>query len=289
MTIYICTHKKIDNKVQDSGYKYIYVGEIGKQLKNGITDCHDDNIAELNPYFNEITALYWIWKNTNDNIVGLVHYRRFFVAADKKNNIGYDKHFIANSNYFNDELHNVDVILRTPSPLKYPSYFVTDDISSCKDNFECHHMIYDIYVVRSIIKRVSPNYIDAFDYIMESKILCMANMFVMKRIYFNEYMEWLIPILFEIKNEIHIDGYDAYNKRSIGFLSERLFNVWLCHNKYRLKIKLLDYVNIENPKDHNKFDQLKNKKILKNNKRREKIIFITMILIIILQILNFLH
>ena len=43
-----------------------------------------DNISELNPLLNEMTAVYWFWKNYKPlpDYVGFNHYRRFFKKAD---------------------------------------------------------------------------------------------------------------------------------------------------------------------------------------------------------------
>lgn len=39
-----------------------------------------DSIANLNPYFGELTAQYWLWRNQpqHDGYIGFCHYRRYF-------------------------------------------------------------------------------------------------------------------------------------------------------------------------------------------------------------------
>ena len=47
-----------------------------------IGDNTGDNISSKNSYYNEMTALYWAWKNYeklgNPKRIGLMHYRRHF-------------------------------------------------------------------------------------------------------------------------------------------------------------------------------------------------------------------
>jgi len=78
---------------------------------------------------------------------------------------------------------------------------------------------------------------------MSKTELHLYNMFVMKSEDFDRYMEWLFALMPEVEEKIDISNYDNYQARVFGFLSERLFNVWLVKNQ--LKIKTLPVVNLE--------------------------------------------
>ena len=78
---------------------------------------------------------------------------------------------------------------------------------------------------------------------MNSRKLYIYNMFAMKKSLFDEYCAWLFDILFTLETRIDISDYDKYNARVFGFLSERLFNVWL--EKKSLKVKTINVVFLE--------------------------------------------
>ena len=61
---FVITHKKIDNKwpSTDSMYIPLQVG-AGEDINGYIRDNTGDNISVFNPYFCELTGLYWLWKN----------------------------------------------------------------------------------------------------------------------------------------------------------------------------------------------------------------------------------
>ena len=56
--------------------------QVGHALHDDYGYLGDDtgeNISDKNPYYSELTGLYWIWKNyTCADYLGLCHYRRFF-------------------------------------------------------------------------------------------------------------------------------------------------------------------------------------------------------------------
>ncbi len=78
MKIFVCYHKKYPLCTSDV-LSPIHVGKArAKTNLSIIGDDTGDNISLKNPYYCELTATYWIWKNFKDDIVGLSHYRRYF-------------------------------------------------------------------------------------------------------------------------------------------------------------------------------------------------------------------
>lgn len=81
--IYIISHKEFE-KPKLEGYKSLLVGSIfHPDIKEKFDYCDDagDNISFKNKSFCELTGLYWIWKNSNADIIGLCHYRRYFTKS----------------------------------------------------------------------------------------------------------------------------------------------------------------------------------------------------------------
>jgi len=56
-------------------------------------------------------------------------------------------------------------------------------------------------------------------------------MFVMKSELFSDYSEWLFSILEDLENNFALRNYDAQEKRVVGHISERLFNIYLIHKE----------------------------------------------------------
>ena len=57
----------------------VYLSQAEKEFyteKGWIMDDEGDNISYLNPYFGDLTTLYWVWKNAKDDNLGVCQYRR---------------------------------------------------------------------------------------------------------------------------------------------------------------------------------------------------------------------
>ncbi len=66
-----------DGKISAEEYQWM--------LENMMGDDTGDNISNLNRYFNEMTAIYWAWKNYdkigNPDFFGFMHYRSIFLFS----------------------------------------------------------------------------------------------------------------------------------------------------------------------------------------------------------------
>ena len=83
---------------------YLPFPENGFRQKFFVNQTHEgDNIDELNPWYCELTGLYYLWKHETDPVVGLEHYRRYFLGDDNK---------LITENEVNEALKDNDIILR---------------------------------------------------------------------------------------------------------------------------------------------------------------------------------
>ena len=229
--IYIAAHKEFDVPRLEN-YVHLQVGAEGKEDLGFLRDNTGDNISVKNPNFCELTGLYWIWKNTNDEYKGLVHYRRYF----GKSNLSSKTKDI----YTYDEM--VDLLKGNDIVLPYVEYFKQNAkeeiLIQC-----CTPEIFD--ELRRIIEELYPEYLEAFDqYFAQNKSVLFNMMFCSANI-FDAYCEWLFSVLFELEKTVDLSKLDSYQKRLYGFLSERLLNVWLIKNNK--KIRHVAIVNVEMP------------------------------------------
>lgn len=215
--IYIAAHKKFDVPNQP-GYIPLQVGAEGKASLGYLADNTGDNISRKNANYCELTGLYWIWKNTDDSYKGLVHYRRYFSNRLSRNKI-------LSVSDIEQSLKKYDVIL---------PFRCTLNKTLTEDYCEISGFKKDLIRVQEIIERKYPEYLSAYKKIMNGNQIHFFNMMIAKKDVFNNYCKWLFDILFELEKEVDLTGYNAYQKRIYGFLSERLLNVYFEYNDYRV-------------------------------------------------------
>ncbi len=233
--IYIITHKKVKiTPPKRKGYRMLQVGAKNNCKVYDLTDDTGENISSKNSTFCELTGLYWIWKNCNDPILGLVHYRRFFVYPVWYKIAGRIPLVLrlVSINYAKHILKRYDCIVANKFTYK----------TSVWENYSKEHNESDLKVLRQVIKEKYPQYISAFDLYFKGNEMYGCNMLIAKRTFVERYCEWLFDILFEVEKRIDISNYSVYQKRVFGFLAERMFNICLYKNKIKVYSASVDFI-----------------------------------------------
>ena len=199
--IYVVKHKP-DNFKYFDGYCELKVGDIFD--KPGT-----DNINNLNLQLNELTGLYWMWKNTNDEIVGLCHYRRFFVDDNKI--MTWDK---AQSLVKENEL----VVQNWYSFGKSLKDNLKDHFPNHQDTFMKY---YQIFISRE------PGLKDYF----ETERFNPQHLFVGHRDFVEQYSSWLYPLIIPIAEQFKAEDAskcpDMLYQRMISYICERLLTYFI--------------------------------------------------------------
>jgi len=93
-------------------------------------------------------------------------------------------------------------------------------------HFQRYHDINDLKLLESVIADKCPDYLESFHEVLKGKRLYANNMFILRDVHFQEFMSWLFELLFEFEKRIDLNSYTDYQKRILGFVAERLLNVW---------------------------------------------------------------
>lgn len=197
--IYVVKHKPCITPSLE-GYEDIRVGQ-------------KETLSALNPYINEVTGLYEIWKKP-DKIKGLVHYRRFFVHE---------------GDYLSLDIAS-DILK------KYEIITTVD--------YECvPYMLLawnlNNYVLEKYVKKLPE---EVQDWLFEPQAYNICNMFVSTKEFIDDYCSWLFPLIIPLCEQfIKEDKSDDFKQnRTIGFITECLFGYWCDHaNKYKMEVKTL--------------------------------------------------
>ena len=213
--IYCMTHINF-TPPKDRLYIPLCVGKAFRPEIEFSGDDTGDNISHLNPYYAELSGIYWVWKNVHDaDYVGICHYRRYLID---------DKENLLNKNQILKLLENNDVI--TTMLLELRSDYYT--------GFGCNHNIKDLDAATCVIKEMYPDYFKTYNDAIRSNRTYFGNMLICRKSLFDDYCKWLFSILFEVQKRVNADLYDNYQKRIFGFISEILLYVYLKHNNLKV-------------------------------------------------------
>ena len=195
------------------------------------SDDTGDSISPRNKHYSELTGWYWIWKNVTDvDILGLCHYRRYFLLDNKKFLFfrRRKRYFQPTPDYFNyitaqehtafaeTLLSNHDVIVPQRVQLGV----------SLSAHYAACHAQEDWDLFMEGIRALYPQYTSEIKWFDKTHYIHPYNMMIARKDFFDRYMSSLFPLLFwiEKKNPFRTDPYQC---RVPAFLAERFFTFYL--------------------------------------------------------------
>lgn len=214
--IYVIKHNKESFVPLTKGYTTLGVG-------NEFVDDGRDNINHLNLYINETTGLYDIWKNHNDEYVGLNHYRRTFLYVDPHKFV-YNMPFDLAKDMIGDKIICTNKLdLRQNTIYKHL-------LIALKTYWPNVVITYEKYIEK--LEKIDKNMVQ---YFKTSHGLISKNMFIGKKEIIDKYCEYLFPIIIPLTEEfidkdmkeIKERGNYPGQERMLGHIVERIFSYWL--------------------------------------------------------------
>ncbi|MRT42182.1 DUF4422 domain-containing protein [Enterobacteriaceae bacterium RIT702] len=237
------SHHKPSAFLSSNVIKPIHVGKANSYNDICCTgDNTGENISFKNPFYCELTAQYWVWKNDlSSEYVGFMHYRRHLNFSSDQSydedvwgvinedviSPEYEKKFGLDESSIINAIADYDILLPKKWSVKQ---------AGSKNNYEHykisqHLHIEDYQSAIDSLLYLYPEYAAAVKEFNTAHDGYYTNMFVMKSELFSEYSAWLFSILDDLENNFSLRNYDAQEKRVVGHISERLFNIYLIHKE----------------------------------------------------------
>ena len=171
---------------------------LGRDVRCDFRDDDGENISLLNPVLNELTVLYWAWKNYaklgSPDYIGLMHYRRYFRLEKSRDSLlrtraskgVFREKSLITEGRLRDYLAQGDYLCPRPMIRRsvYRQYALTHDKE-------------DLDLAIAVLKELRPEYIEVTDKYLSGKNCRFFNMFVFPRAIFFRYCEYLFPIVSE--------------------------------------------------------------------------------------------
>ena len=231
VTILVACHKP-DNAFKNDVYTPIHVGRAISKWKEEMADMiggdTGDNISSKNPFYCELTAQYWAWKNLDCKYVGLCHYRRYFETEITEQNI---EQILGN---------HADVMLAKPL-VERQCMGNRLRIATCREDTE---------IFMRCLKRISPDMWENCLNFLNGNVCYPYNMFVMKKSEFDKFASWQFAVLGEMEKYVRLSGYTRM-RRVYGYMAEMMLPMWCqYHNKRVITNRITSMIG-EKPYEYN--------------------------------------
>ena len=263
----LCYSKKKFQFLDDEVITPLQVGAANGTNVCELKDNTGDNVSGGNYFYIENTGTYWIWKNVQSKYKGQMQYRRPLsgVTGEMDFEDVFSKYDVITCEPFHHPSH------KTPTK-EEPMVIIADTV---EEGYAFSNCIDDLLILEMAVKMYYPDYAEDYDkYIKKGPNLYYSNGFIMREDDFNRYSEFLFnclngylhlanirsekDLVEHVKYNIEVGKYPRFTgtknvpqeaikwQCSIGgFLSERLWTLWLQHNFKDEKILKLPYIKME--------------------------------------------
>lgn len=246
INLYCNCHKEKFNKRTEYSQKNLMLGSIFYEpsvktflfQKGFIFDDTGDNISHLNSFFGQLTGLYWIWKNSFEDIIGVNTYRLFWGDYFLKND------FKSNTLYIPEGV-NVNLCVRGEAKENSNVHY---HYSYCHGESGLN-LLYDLSQKSNIA--IKPYMIDD---LKNQYLLHPFNMFISERKTFDKICNILFDVLLEYyflyKPHFKKIEEERNQNRILDFLGERVLHIIYTNKDYfipNIDIETIQVINI----DHN--------------------------------------
>jgi len=213
----VCAHKQDSYTRNDGIYKAIQVGaDLHPDMNLGyIKDNEGDNISLRNAGWSEWTAIYWGWKNIkNVEYIGLCHYRRYLDAD------------------INEE--TIEKLLKGKDMLVCDYYKATQyDVVSKGLITALSQEDYWLYI--DTMLSIHPDVKEALlKYLYDSNTFVPYSIFVAKKKLYDEFCEFIFPVLFELEKRVKEHSYSR-QRRIIGYYGEWSLGLFIAYRKLKVE------------------------------------------------------
>ncbi len=229
----------------------VYDKRIFPKMKG---DNTGDNISEMRMAMGECTIQYWAWKNAKADYYGLCHYRRFlnfsnetfptsegFIFEKDKISKTADKYGLTDYKKMRKIIEENDVLIATKIP--------TTEILRV---FPPATNMYELWVnhapklatkstidtLLDIVKEKFPQYGNAAEGYFNQNLHLGYNLFVIKKDLFFPMCEFEFGVIDELRKRISSKELEIYNERTLGFLMEVLYSIFVFYLETETDVKI---------------------------------------------------
>lgn len=234
--IFVSCHRDDIELPENALLQPIQVGSAlsDRRFAGMLHDDEGDNISYKNPYYCELTAQYWAWKNSEADYYGFFHYRRYLSFAQKK----YPTNLFADILLEENDSETLNEIGLTEDRMREvievydfimpeAGRFANDLTMRRQYEIAEEHHIEDLDCVLDIIAEQHPEMLETANNYLDDTRGYFCNMFIMRKDLFESYSEWLFGILEEHERRRDFSMYDPTAYRVSGYIAERLCGIYL--------------------------------------------------------------